>query len=170
MQIEERCWECVGGRPENTFWGGQFLTVGWGRCPHIAGYPGPRACGGLPAFSTCLNPTFPQKTGLNPPPPGRLPGPAQSDLPFLITQSTICAACIMLGFLLSVKQTAHVYMDFCVCISTLTSGPLLQLDSRLLWSRNFVFPLIHPPFLKTISWLIGVLTSWVHHTSSFDGH
>lgn len=75
--------------------------------PHTARNPGLWACGGLPAISTCLKRTLPQKTKLNPPPPGSLPGP---DLSFVVTWCTICSACIILGFLLSIKHPAHVYM------------------------------------------------------------
>lgn len=85
----------------------QWEREGAPSSPHTARNPGLWACGGLPAISTCLKRTLPQKTKLNPPPPGSLPGP---DLSFVVTWCTICSACIILGFLLSIKHPAHVYM------------------------------------------------------------
>lgn len=58
------------GRGLRASSGGADFSQGSGEeaasSPRAAGFPGLRACGGLPAFSTCSKPTFPQQTRLNP--------------------------------------------------------------------------------------------------------
>lgn len=73
--------------------------------PHAAGNPGLWAWGwGAACLFHLFEVTF---SKLNPPPPGSLPGP---DFSFVFMWCTICSAFILLGFQLSIKQPAHVYL------------------------------------------------------------